>query len=157
MSNTQHVQTGFAEINGTTLYYEDAGAGHPFVLVHGHLLDRRSWDDQFVIFAQRYRVIRYDQRAYIEVDTRITRALCSALPLLWDYTTEYGQDARFDAFLDDSLAHGVGSGLIFGLHGSRGRAIYQPCSFRRLLRVSWVRQRSFLSPCHLLLGVATIP
>ena len=35
MSNTGHVQTGFAEANGTTLYYEVAGAGHPFVLVHG--------------------------------------------------------------------------------------------------------------------------
>src|SRR2546421_12366832 len=58
MSNTKPVQTGFAEINGTTLYYEVAGAGHPFVLVHGHLLDRRSWDEQFAIFAQRYRVIR---------------------------------------------------------------------------------------------------
>jgi 3-oxoadipate enol-lactonase len=64
MSNTKHVQTGFAEINGTTLYYEVAGAGHPFVLVHGHLLDRRSWDDQFAVFAGHYRVIRYDQRGF---------------------------------------------------------------------------------------------
>jgi len=61
---SDRVQTGFAEINGTTLYYEVAGAGHPFVLVHGHLLDRRSWDDQFAVFAQRYRVIRYDQRGF---------------------------------------------------------------------------------------------
>ncbi len=64
MSNTKDVQMGFAELNGTTLYYEVAGAGHPFVLVHGHLLDRRSWDDQFAIFAQQYRVIRYDQRGF---------------------------------------------------------------------------------------------
>ena len=64
MSNTKDVQTGFAELNGTTLYYEVAGAGHPFILVHGHLLDRRSWDDQFAIFAQQYRVVRYDQRGF---------------------------------------------------------------------------------------------
>jgi 3-oxoadipate enol-lactonase len=64
MSNTEHIQAGFAEINGTTLYYEVAGAGDPFVLVHGHLLDRRSWDDQFAVFAQRYKVIRYDQRGF---------------------------------------------------------------------------------------------
>jgi pimeloyl-ACP methyl ester carboxylesterase len=64
MSNTKNVKTGFAEINGTTLYYEVAGEGHPFVLIHGHLLDRRSWDDQLAIFAQRYKVIRYDQRGY---------------------------------------------------------------------------------------------
>ncbi len=64
MANIQPVQTGFAEVNGTKLYYEVAGAGHPFVLVHGHLLDRRSWDDQFSVFAQHYRVIRYDQRGF---------------------------------------------------------------------------------------------
>jgi 3-oxoadipate enol-lactonase len=64
MSNTEHVQTGFAAVNGTTLYYEVAGAGHPFILEHGHLLDRRSWDDQFLVFAQRYKVIRYDQRGF---------------------------------------------------------------------------------------------
>ncbi|HLG62461.1 MAG TPA: alpha/beta hydrolase [Ktedonosporobacter sp.] len=64
MSNIEHVQTGVAEVNGTTLYYEIAGAGHPFVLLHGHLLDRRSWDDQFAIFARQYRVIRYDQRGF---------------------------------------------------------------------------------------------
>ncbi len=64
MSDTSDIQTGFAEVNGTTLYYEVAGAGHPFVLLHGHLLDRRSWDDQFAVFAQRYRVIRYDQRGF---------------------------------------------------------------------------------------------
>src|SRR5579859_8179014 len=64
MSSTEHVQTGFAEVNGTTLYYEIAGAGYPFVLEHGHLLDRRSWDAQFAIFAQSYRVMRYDQRGF---------------------------------------------------------------------------------------------
>ncbi len=64
MSNSPQVQTGFAEVNGTTLYYEVAGVGHPFVLVHGHLLDRRSWDEQFAVLAQRYRVVRYDQRGF---------------------------------------------------------------------------------------------
>jgi 3-oxoadipate enol-lactonase len=64
MSERQNVHKGFAEINGTKLYYEIAGTGHPFILIHGHLLDRRSWDDQFAVFAQRYRVIRYDQRGF---------------------------------------------------------------------------------------------
>ena len=64
MANSEHVQTVFAEVNGTTLYYEVAGAGHPLFLIHGHLLDRRSWDDQFAVFARRYRVIRYDQRGF---------------------------------------------------------------------------------------------
>ena len=64
MSITEYAEAGFAEVNGTTLYYEVAGAGHPFVLIHGHLLDRRSWDEQFDVFAQYYRVVRYDQRGF---------------------------------------------------------------------------------------------
>src|SRR5215469_15618598 len=64
MADTEHVETGTAELNGTTLYYEVAGAGHTLVLIHGHLLDRRSWDDQFTVFAEKYRVVRYDQRGF---------------------------------------------------------------------------------------------
>jgi 3-oxoadipate enol-lactonase len=64
MLNAEHVESGFAEVNGTKLYYEVAGTGHPFVLAHGHLLDRRSWDDQFAVFAEKYRVVRYDQRGF---------------------------------------------------------------------------------------------
>ena len=70
-------------------------------------------------------VRRYDEQAYIDVDTRITRALDSPLPLIWDYESEYGRDARSDAFLDDSLAHGVGSGVVCGMHGaSHTRVIF---------------------------------
>lgn len=55
---------GFAEVNGTRLYYEMAGEGDPLVLIHGFSLDRRMWDPQFEVFAQRYRVIRYDLRGF---------------------------------------------------------------------------------------------
>src|SRR5436309_11448713 len=57
-------QTGYAELNDTKLYYEVAGEGHPLVLLHGGLVDRRLWDDQFTVFAQHYKVIRYDMRGY---------------------------------------------------------------------------------------------
>jgi pimeloyl-ACP methyl ester carboxylesterase len=57
-------QTGTAYVNGTELYYEVAGTGHPFTLIHGLLLDRRSWDDQFEVFAQQYKVLRYDVRGW---------------------------------------------------------------------------------------------
>ncbi len=57
-------QTGIAHVNGTQLYYEVAGTGHPFTLIHGLLLDRRCWDDQFEVFAQQYRVLRYDLRGW---------------------------------------------------------------------------------------------
>ncbi len=55
---------GFAAVNGTRLYYEVAGFGPPLVLIHGHGLDSRMWDDQFAPFAVYYRVLRYDLRGF---------------------------------------------------------------------------------------------
>jgi pimeloyl-ACP methyl ester carboxylesterase len=49
-------------VNGTNLYYEQAGSGHALVLIHGFTLNTQMWDDQFWVFAQQYRVIRYDTR-----------------------------------------------------------------------------------------------
>ncbi len=56
--------TGFAEVNGTRLYYEVRGAGHPLLLIHAGIADSRMWDDQFDMFAQHYTVIRYDMRGF---------------------------------------------------------------------------------------------
>ncbi len=58
------VQTGFVDVPGARLYYEDAGTGRPLVLIHGGFLDRRMWDTQFQVLARDYRVIRYDVRAH---------------------------------------------------------------------------------------------
>ena len=60
----QQPETGFVETNGTKLYYEMMGEGHPLVLIHGGYMDRRMWDDQFSMFAQQHRVIRYDVRGF---------------------------------------------------------------------------------------------
>jgi len=57
-------QSGFAEINGTRLYYEMAGSGVPVALVHGLAADTRIWDFQFEPFAQHHQVIRYDLRGH---------------------------------------------------------------------------------------------
>jgi len=48
----------------TRLYYEEAGQGEPVILLHGHSVDCRMWDDVFFKLAKRYRVIRYDLRGY---------------------------------------------------------------------------------------------
>ena len=64
MAATDQPTIGFVETNGTQLYYETMGEGHPLVLIHGGYMDRRMWDDQFVVFAQHYRVIRYDVRGF---------------------------------------------------------------------------------------------
>lgn len=57
--------TGFAEVNGARLYYKKvAGSGPPLALVHAGVADSRMWDEQFAVFAQRYRVVRYDVRGF---------------------------------------------------------------------------------------------
>ena len=56
--------SGFADVNGTRLYYEVAGRGDPVVLVHGLCLDTRMWNAQFDVLADRYRVVRYDVRGF---------------------------------------------------------------------------------------------
>ena len=58
------VESGFAEVNGTRLYYEATGGEHPLVLIHGYTLDRRMWDDQFDTLSQKFRVMRYDLRGF---------------------------------------------------------------------------------------------
>lgn len=64
MSRSTQPEVGFMEVNGTQLYYETLGDGHPLVLIHGGFMDRRMWDDQFRAFAEYYRVIRYDVRGF---------------------------------------------------------------------------------------------
>lgn len=60
MAQTQ----GRVRVPRGTLYYEEQGEGEPVILIHGHSLDRRMWDDQFAELARHYRVIRYDMRGY---------------------------------------------------------------------------------------------
>ncbi|HYY99497.1 MAG TPA: alpha/beta fold hydrolase [Pyrinomonadaceae bacterium] len=57
-------ESGFAEVNGTRLYYEAAGKGPAVVLVHGGLVDSRLWDAQMKPLSKRFRVVRYDLRGY---------------------------------------------------------------------------------------------
>ena len=58
------VSTG--RVNKTQLYYEVTGEGQPLVLVHSGGFDRRLWDEQFTMFADHYKVLRYDVRGHGE-------------------------------------------------------------------------------------------
>jgi pimeloyl-ACP methyl ester carboxylesterase len=62
--NGGEMKSGFAEVNGTKLYYEMKGKGPAIVFIHSGGFDRRTWDDQFTAFSERYTVIRYDVRGY---------------------------------------------------------------------------------------------
>ena len=45
-----------------SLYYVEAGAGEPLVLVMGLGADHLAWGFQFPVLAERYRVIAFDNR-----------------------------------------------------------------------------------------------
>ena len=56
--------SGYANVNGTSLYYEIAGKGEPIVFIHGNFGDHRHWDLQFSELSRKYKVLRYDYRGY---------------------------------------------------------------------------------------------
>ncbi len=64
LESVNSTDTGYAEVNGTKLYYEVAGSGKPLVLIHGNFGDRRHWDLQFSQLSKKYKVVRYDCRGY---------------------------------------------------------------------------------------------
>jgi pimeloyl-ACP methyl ester carboxylesterase len=58
------VSSGYADVDGTKLYYELAGEGTPVVIIHGNFGDSRHWDDQFTALAESCTVMRYDCRGF---------------------------------------------------------------------------------------------
>jgi pimeloyl-ACP methyl ester carboxylesterase len=64
MNNSISAESGTLQTEGGPLYYEVAGEGHPVLLIHAGIADHTMWDGQWEAFASRYRVVRYDTRAY---------------------------------------------------------------------------------------------
>ena len=61
---TLQTKSGFVNSGNAQLYYETAGQGVPFVMIHAGVADRRQWNNEFAFFAQDHQVIRYDMRGY---------------------------------------------------------------------------------------------
>ena len=61
---TPEIKSGFAIIDNAKIYYEVAGKGLPFVMIHAGVADSRQWNNEFMNFAESYQVIRYDMRGY---------------------------------------------------------------------------------------------
>lgn len=110
------IESAFAAVNGTHLYYEAAGAGRPVILLHGFTLDTRMWDDQFAVLAERFRTIRYDLRGFGR----------SELPSTEPYAHADDLGALLD-FLNIERAHLVGL--------SKGGAVALDFAFSRPARV----------------------
>jgi len=56
--------SGTVPLQDGKLYYEVKGNGQPIILIHAGFLDRRMWDEQFELFSNSYKVVRYDVRGF---------------------------------------------------------------------------------------------
>jgi len=62
---TQTSNTGYLDVNGGKLYYEMAGSGEKsIILIHDGLVHGEIWNQQYSVFSEKYRVVRYDRRGY---------------------------------------------------------------------------------------------
>jgi 3-oxoadipate enol-lactonase len=114
--------TGFAEVNGTRLYYEMAGTGDAVVLLHGLAVDSRYWQAQFDALSQHYQVVRYDLRGFGK----------SALPTTEPYTHADDLKALLD-YLGIERAHLIGNS--FGGVNAINFALAYPEATRSLILV----------------------
>jgi len=58
------VRSGYIESGAARIYYETAGEGVPFVMIHAGVADSRMWNNEFDHFAKHYNAVRYDMRGY---------------------------------------------------------------------------------------------
>ena len=42
--------TGFASLDNALIYYETAGQGEPFIMIHAGVADSRQWNNEFELF-----------------------------------------------------------------------------------------------------------
>jgi pimeloyl-ACP methyl ester carboxylesterase len=56
--------TGYLDVSGSKIYYEERGAGPAIVLLHDGLLHAVTWDALWQAVGMKYHVIRYDRRGY---------------------------------------------------------------------------------------------
>jgi pimeloyl-ACP methyl ester carboxylesterase len=111
---TTELQSGFAPVNGTRLYYEMEGEGRAVVFIHAGIADRRMWDDQWAALVDRYCLVRYDLRgcgrsessgmpfsntddlssllAYLGIDRPAVVGCSMGGALAIDYALEYQED-----------------------------------------------------------------
>lgn len=57
-------QSGFAPVNGISIWYAEFGAGAPVILLHGGLANSNYWGNQVPALARHYKVIVMDSRGH---------------------------------------------------------------------------------------------
>lgn len=57
-------ESQWIELDGAPIHVVDQGQGPAIVLIHGHFMNLRLWDEWVRILTPKYRVIRYDRSPY---------------------------------------------------------------------------------------------
>jgi pimeloyl-ACP methyl ester carboxylesterase len=109
-------------VNGVDFAYEEAGTGHPLLLVHAGIVDRRMWDPVWDALRARYRVIRPDLRGFGET------------PVATEPFTNWSDLAGLMRALDATPAHVIGVSM--GAAASLDLALAEPDLVDRLVLVA---------------------
>lgn len=106
----------------TKIAYEEAGSGHPLLLVHAGIVDRHMWDPVWEALRAAYRVIRPDLRGFGET------------PVSFEPFTNWGDLADLLRSLDAAPAHVIG--VSSGGAASLDLALAEPGLVDRLVLVA---------------------
>jgi 3-oxoadipate enol-lactonase len=123
------VDSGYINVDNGKLFYEIAGEGDYIVLLHDGLVHSEIWDNQFPIFAKKYRVVRYDRRGYgkstfpkeqfshiedlnqlfiqLKIDSAIIFGISGGGELAIDFTLKYPQKIK-EIILAGAVVSGYG-------------------------------------------------
>jgi len=138
-----------ARVNGIEMYYEEVGAGEPLALIMGFGGDHLAWAFQARAFAERYRVVTFDNRGAGQTDA----------PERVYTTREMAEDTigLLDA-LGIERAHVIGASMggmiaqeLALAHPSRVRSLHLACTMARpdahlrALLAAWRSMRTALS------------
>ena len=58
------INSGYVKAQAAEIYFEQAGEGTDFVMLHAGVADARQWDTSFTHFADTFRTLRYDMRGF---------------------------------------------------------------------------------------------
>jgi 3-oxoadipate enol-lactonase len=109
-------------LQGADIAYDEAGSGHPLLLVHAGIADRRMWDPVWDALASQYRVIRPDLRGF-------GGSIAATEPF-----TNWHDLARLLRALDAVPAHVIGVSM--GGGASLDLALAEPYKVNRLVLVA---------------------
>jgi 3-oxoadipate enol-lactonase len=109
-------------LHGADIAYDEAGSGHPLLLVHAGIADRRMWDPVWNALTARFRVIRPDLRGF-------GGSIAATEPF-----TNWHDLARLLRALDAVPAHVIGVSM--GGGASLDLALAEPYKVSRLVLVA---------------------